>query len=72
MHVSFHSPMCPDFWTPEPNGLAEVVILQAFIYEALGSNFVLDTSCPHRGSLLFLLLGLPYEILKYCVVKKAL
>jgi hypothetical protein len=64
--------MFPNFWTPEPIGLAEVVIHQSFIYEALGSNFGLDTNCPHRGFVLFLFLGLPYEILKYCVVKMAL
>jgi hypothetical protein len=64
--------MFPDFWTPEPNGLAEVVIHQSFIYEALGSNFGLDTSYPHRGFVLFLFLGLSDEILKYCVVKMAL
>jgi len=40
--ISF--PWFPDFWTPEPNGLAEVVIHQSFIYEALGSNVGLDTS----------------------------
>jgi hypothetical protein len=69
MHVSFHSPVFPDFWTPEPNELAEV-IHQSFIYGALSSNFGLDTSSPHRGFGLFLVL--PYEILKYCVVKMTL
>jgi len=70
MHVSFHSPVFPDFWRPEPNELAEVVIHQSFIYGALSSNFGLHTSYPHRGFELFLFLGLPYEILK-CFVATA-
>jgi len=34
MHVSVHYSLFPDFWTPEPNELTEVVIHQSFIYEA--------------------------------------